>query len=248
MPAIEFQDPARNIVQEVPVVRDCDDSAFVLLDMMLEPCDGFRIEMVGWLIEKQDVWFPQQKPAKRHAALLAAGKHANQSLGRRAAQRIHGHFETRVQVPRLSSVQLLLNFPLAIEKVRHFVAGHRLGEFPVDFIEFAQKINDRLHALFDNLADSLRRIKLRLLLEETDSESGRNRSLALKLLIHSRKYPQKRTLTGAIQSDDADLRPVEIRKIDIFEDSFLVVVFAYSNHGVDDFVRDCAHDGGNSAI
>ena len=46
---------------------------------------------------------------------------------------------------------------------------------------------------------------------------------------------------GSVQSEDADLCSVEIRKVDVFEDRLLVVVFAHSYHGVDNLVRFTAH-------
>ena len=66
---------------------------------------------------------------------------------------------------------------------------------------------------------------------------------ALKFLIDAGKNAQERTLARSVQSDDADLGAIEIGKIDVFEYSFLVVVLADSNHGVDDFVRNGAHAG-----
>ena len=110
-----------------------------------------------------------------------------------------------------------------------------------------QQIDDRLHALFDNLPDGLCWIELRLLFEEADREARRNSRLALKFLIDAGEYPQQRTLSGTVQSDDADLRAIEIRQVDVLEDSFLVVVLADSNHGVDDFVGNCAHVEGAGA-
>ncbi len=54
--AIEFQDPTRDVVQEVPVVRDRDHRARVVLQKVLEPLHRLRIEVVGRLIEEQQVW------------------------------------------------------------------------------------------------------------------------------------------------------------------------------------------------
>ncbi|MCG3776691.1 MAG: hypothetical protein JW395_3551 [Nitrospira sp.] len=50
--AIEFENPTRDIVEEVPVVRDGDDGAFVLLKMLLKPLHGLGIEMVRRLVEQ----------------------------------------------------------------------------------------------------------------------------------------------------------------------------------------------------
>src|SRR5207244_206407 len=90
----------------------------------------------------------------------------------------------------------------------------------------------------------VRGIKLGFLFEETDGESWRNSRPALKVLIDARKNPQQRALAGSIQTNDADLRPVKVRKIDVFKDSFLVEVPAYPDHGVNHFVWNSTHQKG----
>ena len=52
MAAIEFENPAGDIVEEIAVVRDGDDRAFVLLKMLLQPLHGLGIEMVRRLVEQ----------------------------------------------------------------------------------------------------------------------------------------------------------------------------------------------------
>src|SRR6185369_10394953 len=99
----------------------------------------------------------------------------------------------------------------------------------------------RLNALFDDVSNGLRWIEPRFLFEKADGESRRDRSLALKILIDARKNPKQRTFSRPVQSNDADLCAIEVRQVDIFEDSFLIVVLADPNHGVDDFVGDGAH-------
>ena len=72
VPAVELEDPAGHVVEEVAVVRDADDRARVLLEVFLEPGDGLRVEVVGRLVEQQHVGLRQQQPAERDAAALAA--------------------------------------------------------------------------------------------------------------------------------------------------------------------------------
>ena len=52
MAAIEFENPAGHVVEEVAVVRDGDDRAFILLKMLFEPLHRFGIEMVRRLVEQ----------------------------------------------------------------------------------------------------------------------------------------------------------------------------------------------------
>ena len=70
--AIELENPAGDVVEEVAIVRDRDDRAFVFLEEVLEPGDRLGVEMVGRLVEQQQVRRLQQQPAQRDAAPLAA--------------------------------------------------------------------------------------------------------------------------------------------------------------------------------
>ena len=70
--AIELENPAGDVVEEVAIVGDGDDRARVVLEEALEPGDRFGVEMVGRLVEQQQVGRLQQQPAQRDAAALAA--------------------------------------------------------------------------------------------------------------------------------------------------------------------------------
>src|SRR5207248_3902304 len=48
-PAVELEDPARDVVEEVTIVRDRDDRTGVLVQMVLEPGDALGVEVVGRL-------------------------------------------------------------------------------------------------------------------------------------------------------------------------------------------------------
>ena len=70
--AIEFQNPARHIVEEVAIVGDEDDAAFIFAQRVLQPLHRLRVEMVGRLVEQENVGRVEQELAQRHAAALAA--------------------------------------------------------------------------------------------------------------------------------------------------------------------------------
>ncbi len=83
MAAIQLQDPARNIVKEIPVMRDSNDRPLVLLQMLLKPLDGFGVEMIRWLIEEQNVRFLYHQAAERNPPLFPAGQRPHFLVGRR---------------------------------------------------------------------------------------------------------------------------------------------------------------------
>ena len=62
--AVQFEDPARHVVEEVAVVGHDQDGAGIFAQMAFEPGHGLGVEMVGGLVEQQ--------PAQRHTAPLAA--------------------------------------------------------------------------------------------------------------------------------------------------------------------------------
>ena len=52
-------------------MRHHDDGAGIVAQMVLEPGDALGIEMVGRLVEQENVGLGEQQLAERHAALLA---------------------------------------------------------------------------------------------------------------------------------------------------------------------------------
>ena len=58
--AIQFEDPPGDVVQEVAVVGDRDDCARVVLEVLLQPRDRFGVEVVGGLVQEQQIGSAQQ--------------------------------------------------------------------------------------------------------------------------------------------------------------------------------------------
>src|SRR5262249_54551447 len=72
LPSIELQNPTGDAVEKVAIVGHEHDGALVFFQMMLQPRDRLRIEMVGRLVEEQKVGCLEQQTAERDATLLAA--------------------------------------------------------------------------------------------------------------------------------------------------------------------------------
>ena len=51
MAAVEFQNPAGDIIEEVTVVGDGDDRSLVALQVLFQPADGFGVKVVGRLVQ-----------------------------------------------------------------------------------------------------------------------------------------------------------------------------------------------------
>jgi len=71
--------------------------------------------------------------------------------------------------------------------------------------------------------------------------AGREDRLPLEFLVHAGQNPEQRTLPGPVEAQDADLGAVEIGQVDVLENRSAVVIFADSDHRVDDLVDIAAH-------
>ncbi len=207
--AVELEDPAGDVVQEVAVVGDRDDRALVLGQVLLEPRDRLRVEVVGGLVEQQQVGRAQQQPAQRHAAALAAGEGADVGVGRRQAQRVHRVFELRVQVPRVGGFDLRLD--------RAELLGGVLGVVGRELVEAVEQRLRLGDAVLDVAANVLGLVELGLLLEHPHGRPRSQRGLAAVLLVDPRHDPQQRRLARAVVAEHADLRAREERERDVLE-------------------------------
>ena len=145
--AVELEDPAGDVVEEVAVVRHGDDRALVLGQVLLEPRHRLGVEVVRGLVQQQQVGSPQQQPAQRHAAALAARERAHVGVGRRQAQRVHRVFELRLQVPRVGRFDLRLDLPELLGGLLR-VAGRELVEAVEQRLRLGDAVLDvALHVL-----------------------------------------------------------------------------------------------------
>ncbi len=216
-PAIELENPLGGVVEEVAVVRDGDDGALVFLQEALEPRDRLRVEMVGRLVEQQQVGRLEQQAAQRDAAPLAARERRDVRVGRRAAERIHRELELRVDVPRIHGVDAVLQAPLLLEQLVHRLGRHVLAELHVQLVVPIEQRLDLGDALLDVPLDVLARVEPRLLRQEADGDAVGRERLADELVILARHDLQQRALARAVQPEHADFRAGKKRQPDVFE-------------------------------
>ncbi len=188
---------------------DRDDRALVLGQVLLEPRDRLGVEVVGGLVEQQQVGRAQQQAAERHAAALAAGERAHVGVRRRQAQRVHRVFELRVEVPRVGRFDLRLDLAELLGGLLGVVGGQL-----VEAVEQRLGLGD---AVLDVALDVLALVELRLLLEHPDGRARRERGLAAVLLIDPGHDPQQRRLARAVVAEHADLRARVERERDVVE-------------------------------
>ncbi len=98
-PPVQLEDPPGHVVQEVAVVGDGHDRPGVLLERPLEPGHRLGVQVVGGLVEQEQVRSGQQQAAQGHAAALPARQRRHVSVGCGQAQRVHGDRQGALQVP-----------------------------------------------------------------------------------------------------------------------------------------------------
>ena len=182
----------------------------VVLQVLLQPRDRLGVEMVGRLVEQQQVGLAQQQPAHGHAAALAAGERGHVGVGRRAAQRVHRVLERGVEVPAVDRVDLLLD-------ARELIRG-LLGVVHRELVEAIKQGADLRDAVLDVALDVLGRVEVGLLGEQPDGRLGAELGLALVLGVQAGHDPQQGRFTGAVVAEHADLGPRVKGQGDVLED------------------------------
>ena len=59
---VDLHDAAHDAVKKIPVMRDREHCALKLLDVFLQPLDAVHVQMVGRLVEQQNIRLFQQQP------------------------------------------------------------------------------------------------------------------------------------------------------------------------------------------
>ena len=221
-------------------MRHGDDRAGVLLQVPFEPRHRLSVEVVGRLVEEQDVGLLEQEADEGDAAALAAGEDGHRRVAGRAAERLHRHLELRVDVPRVEVVDLLLE--LALLGHERVEVGVGLGEAGADGLVVVHQLHRLARALLDDLADGLGLVQLRLLGEVAERDALVGLDGAVELRVEAGDDPEEARLAGPVEAEHADLGPVVEREVDVLEDELAgAVALADAYGGEDDFL--VAHSG-----
>ncbi len=197
--AVELEDPAGDVVEEVAVVGHGHHGARVLVQVALEPAHRIRVEVVGGLVEQQQVGLGEQQPAQGHATALAPAQVPDGRVARRAAQGVHGRVHQRVEVPGVGGVDLLL-------QRRELVRG-LLGVVGGQLVEAVEHVAQRADPVLHVAANVLGLVQLGLLLEQPHGGPVGEVRLPAELGVDAGHDPQQSGLAGAVGAQHADLRP-----------------------------------------
>ena len=160
-----LDDPRRDRLQKIPVVRDKDQCARKLAQEVLEPADRLGVEVVRRLVEEEKIRLRGQCPAECDAALFSARERPDQSIERRGGQRARFRFDSRLQVP---SVGMLDEF----EQVGEFVV------VPVPGLVSPDRFNEVRRACLDVFEHGFCAVQLELLRQIPDAQPAPPRDVA----------------------------------------------------------------------
>ncbi len=189
---------------------DRDDGALVLREVLLEPADGFGVEVVGGLVEEEQIGGAEQEAREGDAALLTAGEADDRRVAGRAAQGVHGLIELLVDGPAVDGRRSGLQARELLGGLVAVVGG--------ELVEAAHEIADLGEAVLDVAAHVLALVELGLLLEVADADAGGEVGLAAVLLVAAGHHLEDRGLARAVVAEHADLRSVEEREGEVLED------------------------------
>ena len=196
---------------------DGHDGARVALQEALEPRHRLGVEVVGRLVEQQQIRLLEQHPAERDAALLAARQLGHVRVARRQAQRVHGDVEVPVEIPAVGRLDLLLDLAVLLH---HLLALGPLGraERRAELLEAPEQRPRARHRLLDVAAHVGGRVELGLLRQVADAHPLGGRRVAEELFVEPRHDAQERRLARPVRPDDADLGARVERQPDALQD------------------------------
>ena len=217
--AVQLQDPARHVVEEVTVVGDGHYSAFVVVQEALQPGYGFRIQVVGRFVQQQHVRLFQQQTAQCHTAALTTGEVLDLGIPCRQAQGIGRTLQLVFHV--VAALGLDDGFQLALFAGQLVKVGIRVGVGRIDLVQTGHGAFHLANGLFDRFAYGLLRLQLRLLGQVADLDAGLRTGFPFDLGVDARHDAQQGRFTGAVQTQHADLGAREEAQGDVLENMTL---------------------------
>ena len=202
--AVEFEDPSGHVVEEIPVVGDGHDGPRILLQGPLQPGDRLGVEMVGGLVEQQQVGL-ESRSRQRATRRRSPPDSVDIGVAGREPQGIHGDLELAVEIPGTRGVDAVLQMGLLGEQLVEVGVGvaHRRAHL----VEAHQQRLDLRHPVGDVARHVLGRVEVRLLGEVANGESGGEAGVTAEAVVGPGHDPQQRRLAGAVGADHTDLGP-----------------------------------------
>ncbi len=112
----------------------------ILLQEPLEPFDALGVEVVGRLVEQQEIGAAQQQPAQGDPAPFATRQRGDIGVVGWTPQRIHGDLDVALEAPGVGCRDPVLE--LGLQRADLLVVGVGVGPHRHHFVV---AVDDRLH-------------------------------------------------------------------------------------------------------
>ena len=200
-----MQDRVDRIVQKVAVVADDDHRARIARDMVLKPERAFEIEIVGRLVEQQQVGLGEQGGGERHPHAPAAGE-----------------FGARALLFGMRKAQARKDFGGA----RRRRMGADVGEPGLDFrdpvrivrgLALRQEAASRSSSALSTISSRLSGPSGASCASRADARSRRTHDIAVLGRDLTHDGAEQRGLAGAVAADEPDARAVRNARGGVFQ-------------------------------
>ncbi len=168
---------------------DGDHGPGVVLEEAFQPIDRLRVEVVGRLVEEQQVGVAEEEPGQRDPALLTTRQRRDVGVVGWAAQGVHRDVDVALQVPGVGRGDPVLERGLL--GADRLVVGVGVGPGGHDRVVLVDEGLDLGHAVHDVALDVLGRVELGLLAEKADREAGRQAGLAGEPVVQPGHDPEQ---------------------------------------------------------
>ena len=212
--AIDVDDARGDLLDEAAVVRDEQNGAGMSSHGVLEPFDRTDVEMIGRLVEQQQLRVRDERLGERRAPPPAAGQLAHAVIGRQAELADDG-CDAHVDVPAAAGVDF------ALQGFDFAQRGSVVGAVAVSRSNSAMRCELTGHAARHEVADELGRFVGELLLEQAPAQTSGLLDGAVVGLLGAGDQLQRRRLAGAVAADQAHALAGLDREIGVDEDSLL---------------------------
>jgi hypothetical protein len=231
-PPVQLEDPTGHIVEEVAVVGDRHHGAGILLEGSFQPGHRLGIEVVGGLVQEQQVRPGQKEAAQGHTTPLTTGELGDVGIPRRQSEGVHGDLEGALEVPGAGGIDLVLELGLLGQQLVE--VGVRLAHGGTDLVEPVDQGLGLGHPVGHVAQHVLGRVELGLLGQVPDGESGCEPGLAGEAVILAGHDLEEGGLPRAVGADDPDFGAGIEGEVDPLQDFPVRWVEASQvTHGVD---------------
>ena len=223
---IDLGDLRDDAVHELAIVRGHQQRAGIGLEELLQPDDGFDIQVVGRLVHQQHVGPAQQHARQRDAHLPAARERADVAIDLVVleAQAVQHFAGLRLERVAAEMLVFLLHFAEAGEDAVHVVGLRGIFHGVLQGFQLVVQIADAPAAGDGFIEDRAALHLLHVLAEVADGQLLGNRDLAFVGRFLADHHAEERGLAGAVGTDQADLLAGVQLKGGVDEDQLLAVL------------------------